>query len=288
MVRLDETRGLVQTVDFFTPIVDDPYTFGAIAAANALSDVYAMGGTPISALNILCWSEALPAEVLAEVLAGGLAKVVEAGAVLAGGHSVADAEPKFGLAVTGIVDLDRIWANQGARPGDVLLLSKALGTGVVTTAAKRGVCPEEAYEAAVASMLALNRAPCDAARPLTVHAVTDITGFGLAGHAWEMARASEISMVFDAAAIPVLPDALRLAEEGHLTRGEKQNRRYVGEALRFEGIDAPLQSILVDPQTSGGLLLSLPEDQAHVLTEQGVARQIGRIEAGPTRLIFQG
>lgn len=288
MVRLDAERGLVQTVDFFTPIVDDPYTFGAIAAANALSDVYAMGGAPISALNILCWSEVLPTEALAQVLAGGLAKVQEAGAVLAGGHSVSDNEPKYGLAVTGLVQLDRIWANQGARPGDVLLLSKPLGTGIITTAMKRQVCPQPVADAAVATMLALNRAPCEAARPLEVHAATDITGFGLAGHAWEMARASGVSVVFDVAALPILPGALELARAGHLTRGELQNRDYVGDALIFEGIDEAIQSVIVDPQTSGGLLLALPQAQAGPLIEQELAQQIGTVSDGPARLVFRG
>ncbi len=288
MVRLDAEQGLVQTVDFFTPIVDDPYTFGAIAAANALSDVYAMGGVPISALNILCWSDLLPSEILAQVLAGGLAKVREAGAVLAGGHSVSDTEPKYGLAVTGLVRLDRIWANQGARPGDVLVLSKPLGTGIITTAMKHRRCPGASEEAAVETMSTLNRAVCEAARSLEVHAATDITGFGLAGHAWELARASEASVVIDASALPILPGALELARAGHLTRGEEQNRAYVGDALTFEGVAGALQSVIVDPQTSGGLLLSLSPDQARRLTDQGLARPIGAVAEGPARLVFQG
>ena len=284
VVRLDAERALVQTVDFFTPIVDDPFTYGAIAATNALSDVYAMGGEPISALNVLCWNDALPTEVLAEILRGGLAKVVEAGAVLAGGHSVTDTEPKYGLAVTGLVHPDRIWANQGAQPGDVLVLSKPIGTGIITTALKRQVCPPEAESAAVATMLELNRRVRDAAIDQEVHACTDITGFGLVGHAWEMARASAARLVIEAAAVPVLPHAEALGAGGHLTRGNVSNRVYVGDALSFGGVRESLQRVLVDPQTSGGLLLALPEAGAQALVAAGVAHRIGHVERGEPAL----
>lgn len=287
VVRLDAERALVQTVDFFTPIVDDPYTYGAIAAANALSDVYAMGGEPISALNVLCWNDSLPTEVLARILEGGLAKVREAGAVLAGGHSVTDTEPKYGLAVTGLVHPDRIWANQGARPGDRLLLSKPLGTGIITTALKNGACPPAAERAAIDAMQTLNRAVRDAAAAAgPVHACTDVTGFGLAGHAWEMARASEVTLVFDASALPCLPEALRLASEGHLTRGDVSNRTYVGDALSFEGVSVPLQRVVADPQTSGGLLLSMPEAAAAAVVATGAAHDVGRVVQGPAAVRF--
>ena len=286
-MRLDAERALVQTVDFFTPVVDDPWTFGAIAAANALSDVYAMGGEPLSALNILCWNETLPTEALAQLLAGGLAKVREAGAVLAGGHSVTANEPKYGLAVTGLVHPDRIWANQGSRPGDALVLTKALGTGVITTAMKRQRCPPDAAEAAIATMSMLNRAARDAALSLEVHACTDVTGFGLAGHAWEMAKASGVALRFDVSRIPLLPHALELAHAGHLTKGELSNRQYVGEALRFEGVAAALQSLLVDPQTSGGLLLALPLAQAEGLAARGAGVLVGRVEPGPAAIVFR-
>jgi selenide,water dikinase len=285
VVRLDDERALVQTVDFFTPVVDDPYTFGAIAAANALSDVYAMGGEPLSALNILCWRDDLPAELLAAVLKGGLDKVREAGAVLAGGHSVSDNEPKYGLAVTGVVHPDRIWANQGARPGDELWLSKPLGTGIVTTAMKRQQASEEAARAAIEAMSALNRAARDAAIGGEVHAATDITGFGLVGHAWEMARAGGVRLRFDAAALPVLPEALALAAAGHLTRGNVSNRVYVGEALHLQGVHDELAAVVVDPQTSGGLLLAVPPGVHEGL--QGVAQRVGVVEEGEAGVWFR-
>lgn len=288
VVRLDAERALVQTVDFFTPIVDDPFTYGAIAATNALSDVYAMGGEPISALNVLCWNDELPTEVLAEILRGGLSKVVEAGAVLAGGHSVTDKEPKYGLAVTGWVHPDRIWANRGALPGDVLVLSKPLGTGIVTTALKNQACPPDAEQAAVATMLQLNRAVRDQALDQSVHAATDITGFGLAGHAWEMAAASGARLEFDAGAVPLLPHAVALAEAGHLTRGDVSNRLYVGDALTFAGVDAALQRVLVDPQTSGGLLLALPASGAEALEAAGVVVRVGQVGEGPAAVAFTG
>lgn len=279
-MRLDAERALVQTVDFFTPIVDDPYTYGAIAAANALSDVYAMGGVPLSALNVLCWNETLPAEALAQLLAGGLAKVREAGAVLAGGHSVTANEPKFGLAVTGLIHPDRIWANRGAAPGDVLVLTKPLGTGILSTALKRQACPEDAEAAAVQAMLTLNRAARDAGAGGEVHACTDITGFGLVGHAWEMARASDVGLRLVAEAMPLLPHAIALAEAGHLTRGELSNRDYVGDALSFERVPKALQSVLVDPQTSGGLLFAVP-DAARF---EGIGTVVGEIIDGPARI----
>lgn len=286
VVRLDDERALVQTVDFFTPIVDDPFTFGAIAATNALSDVYAMGGTPLSALNILCWNETLPVEALAQLLAGGLSKVREAGAVLAGGHSVTDNEPKYGLAVTGLVHPDRIWANRGAQLGDALVLTKPLGTGIISTAAKRGACPAHAQAAAITAMLTLNRAARDAAISLDVHACTDVTGFGFVGHAWEMAKASGVTLHFEADAIPLLPEVLALAEAGHLTRGEESNRSYVGDALRFVQVRSALQSALVDPQTSGGLLLCVPSDQVAALAEVGTL--VGHVDGGPASVVITG
>lgn len=284
VVRLDAERALVQTVDFFTPVVDDPYTFGAIAAANALSDVYAMGGEPLSALNILCWCDHLPPEMLAALLRGGLDKVREAGAVLAGGHSVTAPEPKYGLAVTGLVHPDRIWANRGARPGDGLWLSKPLGTGIVTTAMKRQQCAADVADTAVAVMSTLNRSVRDAALAGAVHAATDITGFGLIGHAWEMARASDVRFVFDGAALPVLPDAEALAAAGHLTRGNLSNRVYVGDALDLEGLSDTMQCVVADPQTSGGLLLAVPGDGAHL---EGHAVRVGTVAAGPAAIVVR-
>ncbi len=286
MVRLDAERALVQTVDFFTPVVDDPYTYGAIAACNALSDVYAMNGEPLSALNVLCWDKELPSEILHDILRGGLDKVREAGALLVGGHSVTDTEVKYGLAVTGLVHPDRIWRNQGARPGDALVLTKPLGTGIATTAMKRDQCPPELAARAIATMSELNRAARDAARGLEVHAATDITGFGLAGHAWEMAAASGVALAFDVPRIPLLPGVVELAAAGHLTRGDRDNRPYVRD-LRFEAVSAALQSVLVDPQTSGGLLLSLPPEQARVLTDRGWP-VVGEVLPGPAAIVFRG
>lgn len=283
VVRLDAERALVQTVDFFTPIVDDPYQYGAIAAANSLSDVYAMGGRPLSALNVLCWNDGLPTEALHQVLAGGLAKVREAGAVLAGGHSVTANEPKYGLAVTGLVHPDRIWANAGARPGDRLWLSKPLGTGIITTAMKRRRCSDAVAQAAIDTMATLNQAVADAAREGEVHACTDITGFGLVGHAWEVARASKVGLVFTADALPLLPEAVALAEAGHLTRGNISNRVYVGDALHMDGVAEALQCVLVDPQTSGGLLLAVPRE--HDLSR--VASLVGEVVEGEASVRFR-
>jgi len=283
VVRLDDERALVQTVDFFTPIVDDAYTFGAISAANSLSDVYAMGGRPLSALNVLCWNDTLPTELLHQVLAGGLAKVREAGAVLAGGHSVTANEPKYGLAVTGLVHPDRVWSNAGARPGDALWLSKPVGTGILTTAMKRQQCPEAAAEAAVAAMVALNDGAAREAGEGPVHAATDVTGNGLVGHAWEVARASEVGLVIDADAVPLLPQAVAMGEAGHLTRGDVANRAYVGDALSFGGVAEALQRVFADPQTSGGLLLAVPADR----DLGSVAVRIGEVRDGPAAVVFR-
>jgi selenide,water dikinase len=281
VVRTPDGRCLIQTVDFFTPVVDDAYTFGAIAATNALSDVYAMGGVPLACLNIVAWPHRdLPPELLGEILRGGGDKVLEAGAVVVGGHSVTNNELLFGMSVTGTVDCDKIWANAGARVGDVLVLTKPLGTGVLSTAIKRDMCPEPAIAAATAAMLELNMAAADAARPLDVHGCTDITGFGLVGHAWEMARASDVAVHLRAGDVPLLPFALEAAAAGHLTRGETKNRSYVGDALHWDGVGDALQSVLVDPQTSGGLLFALSAADAAILVEAGVGVVIGDCRDG--------
>lgn len=288
MVRLGDGRALIQTVDFFTPIVDDPYTYGAIAATNALSDVYAMGGVPLCAMNILCWPHKdLPPEALRELLLGGGDKVREAGALLVGGHSVRDRELKFGLSVTGLVDEDRVWTNAGAQPGDVLVLCKPLGTGIIGTAIKRGACPEEAEDAAVRSMLTLNRAARDAAAAGRVHACTDITGFGLIGHTWEVARASGVAVTLRASALPVLPHALALAEAGFTTGGAKSNRLYPGEALQVQdGVSAAQLALALDPQTSGGLLFALPEADAARLVAAGAGVRVGEVLPGPAAVVL--
>lgn len=259
--QISGDTALVQTVDFFPPIVDDPYTYGAIAAANALSDVYAMGGRPILALAIAGFPDDLPSDVIQAILQGGADKVAEAGAVLAGGHTVVDQEPKYGLCVTGLVAPDRITAKVGARPGDVLLLTKALGTGIVTTALKRGVCTAEHLDAAVASMLRLNRLAAELAHKVEVHAATDITGYGLLGHAAEIARNSGVALEIDSTALPLLPGALEYAATGIAAGGLYRNMAYLEENgyIRYNApIDQGRKLVLFDPQTSGGLLFVVP------------------------------
>jgi len=252
--RLGPDLALVQTVDFFTPIVDDPYTFGQIAAANALSDVYAMGGRPISALSIVGFpNTGREVSILEEILAGGLAKMQEAGCAVIGGHSIGDEEIKFGYAVTGIINPKRVLTNDGVRPGDRLILTKRLGTGIISTALKAGQASEEAVRAATESMLTLNRAASEAALDSEVHAATDITGFGLLGHAREMAAASHISMVLDHQRIEFLPGAREGSRQGHLPGGLKRNIEFVSECVEFaERVPEDVRNLLYDPQTSGG------------------------------------
>jgi selenide,water dikinase len=271
--KLSPECALVLTADFFTPIVDDPFTFGAIAAANALSDVYAMGGAPLTALSILCYPASGDLDDLEAILRGGAEKIHEAGAVLAGGHSVADEEIKFGYSITGTVHPARVWTNAGARPGDALVLTKPLGTGIVSTALKRGIATAEDVAASVASMLELNRAAADAARSLEVHAATDVTGFGLAGHAREMAAASRVTLVFDRSAIPLLPGAAGYAGQGAVPGGLRNNREFAGPHVRGNAPD-----YFFDPQTSGGLLLALPPASARRFLESyPSARTVGEV-----------
>lgn len=268
--KLSETCALVQTLDFFTPIVDDPYTFGQIAAANALSDVYAMGGRPLTAMSILCYPGKGDLDDLKAILAGGFAKMEEAGCAVVGGHSVNDEEIKFGFSVTGLVDPGRVWTNAGARAGDVLALTKALGTGVISTALKRGMARTEDVEAAIQSMLALNRIECEA------HGCTDITGFGLAGHAREMALASGVTLEIDSARLRFLPGALEYAAAGAKPGGLNNNRDFAACAvLVASGVAPEVQDLLYDPQTSGGLLLALPEPAAAGLPVIGRVRERG-------------
>ena len=274
---LDEHNALVQTVDFFTPVVDDPWHYGAIAAANAISDVYAMGGTPLTAMNIVGFPDRdLPVAILEQILAGGLAKMQEAGVVLVGGHSVRDSELKYGLSVTGTVDPARVWRNFGARPGDALVLTKPLGTGILTTARKRDVISASAMNEAVTSMQQLNREAMLAGRTVEVHACTDITGNGLAGHSWEMARASAVELRFSFAALPLLAGALDASRAGHSPGGSSANLAYVGAALDLSALEPHEASIVVDPQTSGGLLFAVPDAAALLtaLAERGVSASI--------------
>ena len=282
--RLDDERAIVFTVDFFPPLVDDPRVFGAIAATNALNDVFAMGGTPLLALSVAAFPEELPVEVLGDVLAGADEKVREAGAILAGGHTIRDAEPKYGLAVVGLVHPERIWPKAGAQPGDVLLLTKRLGTGIVLQAERDGVAPEGALAAAIASMLELNLAAADAVRPFEPSAVTDVTGFGLLGHAYELASRSDVRLVLDADALPALPGALELAAAGVRTGGDRRNREFADAHVDSTAGEAA-ETLAFDPQTAGGLLVSIPAERAAVLAatlaDAGVAvARIGRVEAG--------
>ena len=277
---------LVQTVDFFTPIVDDPYVYGQIAAANSLSDVYAMGGRPLTALAIAAFpSEGLDEHVMRDVFRGGLDKLREAGVALLGGHTVRDNEIKFGYAITGAIDPDRVLSNAGARPGDVLFLTKPLGTGVIGTAIKFDRAPAAAVDAAVRAMVTLNRAAAEAlcSLPGSVHGCTDITGFGLIGHASEMAAASQVTIVIEADAVPLLPGARDLVAANR-AGGMKTNQSYFPVSLRAGEVDADVLSLLYDPQTSGGLLAAVAaqraEEVAHAFAARGVpAVRIGRVEA---------
>jgi len=277
--RLSDDLALVQTVDFFTPIVDDPFTFGAIAAANSLSDVYAMGGVPISALSVVAFPGDGDMEVLGDILKGGLEKMREAGCAVLGGHSVNDPEIKFGYAVTGTVHPARVKANSGARVGDAVVFTKALGTGVIGTALKRGVVTAGAVEAATASMLRLNKSACEAMLCFDVHGCTDVTGFGMIGHAREMAVASGVTIEIEAGRVPLLPGALEAVAAGAIPGGLKNNRDFAGCAVEVAGSpDAGLMQLLYDPQTSGGLLITLPHADAEALEQiLPEARRVGRV-----------
>jgi selenide, water dikinase len=304
--QLTPETALVQTVDFFTPIVDDPYTFGQIAATNALSDIYAMGGKPLTSLALVCFPEKADVEILERILAGGLSKMIEAGCTVVGGHSIRDEEMKFGYSVTGMIHPKRVLANQGAQPGDKLLFTKALGTGVISTAIKKGVARQEWIDAAVVSMTTLNKAAAEviianggtgvspgqaerssagqprAAVPTwSVHALTDITGFGLIGHAREMALASNVSLVLHSATIPVLEGALDCVRAGHIPGGLKANREFAECLVEYEsGFSEEVKTILFDPQTAGGLLISVAADDSVALAQALHAAGVPAIEIG--------
>ncbi len=265
--RLTPEIALIQTVDFFTPVVNDPFTFGQIAAANALSDVFAMGGRPLTAMNIVCYPSAtVPKEVLQAIMAGGLDKIHEAGALLVGGHSVDDTELKYGLAVTGIVHPDAILTNAGAQPGDGLILTKPLGTGVIATAMKGRLASPEAEAAAVAVMTALNRLPDQVLASRSVHALTDITGFGLLGHALELAVASGVELTIAAGQVPLLPSAYDYAAMGLMPAGSFANRNFCAKSLLVDPeVDPVVLNLLADAQTNGGLLLAVARAQADAL-----------------------
>jgi selenide,water dikinase len=284
--RLSDDLALVQTLDFFTPIVNDPYDFGRIAAANALSDVYAMGGKPLTAMNIVCFPIGkMDKEILKEILRGGLEKIHEAGAVLVGGHSVDDVELKYGLSVTGLVSPEKVWTNGGAQPGDALILTKPLGSGILATAIKGGLISTEAERQVIDVMATLNNTAAEVMSAYSVHACTDITGFGLLGHALEMAQASKVTVAIEVHKVPVLSEVLDHAGMGLVPAGSYANRNFCASHVREVGSIGPMYlDIIADAQTSGGLLLALPEEEVMLglaaLREAGVldAAIIGRIQ----------
>ncbi len=297
--QLNDELALVQTVDFLTPIADDPFVYGQIAAANSLSDVYAMGGRPLSALSIVGFPPSGTPEILEQILRGGLSKMDEANCTVVGGHSIRDEELKFGYAVTGLVHPQRIWRNVGAQPGDVLLLTKAIGTGVIATALKQGHASIESVEAANHSMMQLNRTAADALMELQetrgsdgpVHAVTDVTGFGLLGHAREMAIGSDVSFRIDSTCVEYLPGAREAARAGFFSGGLKNNREFLEGCVGFlDRVSDEYRNLLFDPQTSGGLLVAVAADalqDAHqLLSDRGVAaRPIGAVFAKRSPLL---
>ena len=282
--RLDDHTALVFTVDFFPPVVDDPRTFGRIAATNALNDVFAMGGRPLLALSVTAFPEELPVSVLGDVLAGAAEATREAGAILAGGHTIRDDEPKYGLAVVGTVHPEGVWLKSAARPGDVVFLTKPLGTGLVMQATRDGRAPEGSLEAAVEMMCELNRDAADALRSFTPNAVTDVTGFGLLGHAHETAARSDVRLVLRAGALPALPGALELARAGVRTGGDRRNREFAGAHVASSA-PPEYEALAYDPQTAGGLLVTLPAEKRAVLeaTFAGAGlplHPVGRVETG--------
>lgn len=285
--KISDDIALVQTVDFFTPIVDDPYTFGRIAAANSLSDVYAMGGRPLTALNIACYPDKLDPEGLGLILSGGQERATAAGVAVVGGHTVVDKELKYGMSVTGVVHPDKIVTNAAAQPGDQLVLTKPVGTGILATALKRGKGDEALLERMAETMWTLNDVAGQAMVEHGAHAATDVTGCGLIGHTWEMAKGSQVHIRLHASRVPVFEEALVFAKRGYLTQGDVSNREYTRGAVQLDaGLATEMIQVLFDPQTSGGLLIALPAAQASALVDTlhargvGSAVIIGEVEAG--------
>jgi len=289
--QLDAERAIISTVDFFPPVVDEPYAFGAIAAANALSDVYAMGGEPIMAINLVAFPDGLDRSILSEILRGGAEKVREAGAVIAGGHTVSDQEPKYGLAVTGIIHPERILTKGGTQPGDILILTKALGTGVITTALKDGRAQPEHVAAAVASMSRLNRDASQTAQRIGVHAMTDITGYSLLGHSHEMAHLANVNFHIDLDALSWLPGAQEYADQGIFPGGTRRNKDYFGQWVELgDELSETFKGLLFDPQTSGGLLMAVSPDNANQLLStlhdnSEIANIIGEVQIGDGHIV---
>ncbi len=283
--RLSADRAIIQTVDFFPPVVDDPFTYGAIAAANSMSDVYAMGGDVLLALNIAAFPADLPGEILSAIFEGGASKMREAGGIIAGGHTVTDPEPKYGLCVTGTIHPDQILTKAGAKEGDLLFLTKPLGTGAITTAMKNGAAAPEHAAAAIASMLTLNREASEAVRQVNIHACTDITGFGLLGHGSEVAAKSGVRLRIQASAVPLLPGAVESAAAGHLPGGMKRNRTHFGAETGGEvtvrpSVSKDLDALLYNPETSGGLLLTVPIERSPALRAAFAAADLPLWEIG--------
>ncbi len=269
--QVNDEVAVIQTLDFFTPIVDDPYTFGAIAATNSLSDVYAMGGVPVTAMNIVCFPKDLDPGILTEILKGGQDKMIEAGCLLVGGHTVEDDEPKYGLSVMGFVHPEKVWMNSTAKPGNVLVLTKPIGAGVMNTALKGGMIEQKdpVFLTTIECMARLNKYSAEKLEGLTVDSATDITGFGLLGHAYEMAKGADVTIHLDADHIPYLPKAFEFAAMGLVPAGAYANREYAGHAVQAdEDVTATQMDLLYDPQTSGGLLVAMPEEDANAFIER--------------------
>ncbi len=278
--RLNDQTALVQTVDFFTPIADEPEIYGRIAAVNSMNDIYAMGGIPISALSIVCYPQKGDWDVLGEIMLGGQSALNEENVVVLGGHSVDDQEIKFGYAITGIIEPGNIVKNSGAKAGDVLVLTKPIGTGVISTGIKFGKASDAAKEAALKTMTTSAREASKVMQMIGANGCTDITGFGLLGHSYEMAKASNVTLKIKSEEVSFLPDVLELIEQKMLTRGDKNNRDYVGDTIEFNNVSSEMQSALFDPQTAGGLLISLEAEKAKDFVQQVEgAKIIGRVES---------
>lgn len=281
IVLMSKEIALVQTLDFFTPVVDDPYVFGQIAAANSLSDVYAMGGTPLTAMNIVCFPKCLPKEVLEKILQGGSNKIEESGALLVGGHSIEDEEPKYGLSVTGTIHPDMVLSNNKAKIGDVLILTKPLGLGILNTAIKAGLTNDKQYEEAVHTMKTLNKYAIEAIRHLKISACTDITGFGLIGHAYEVAKGSKVSIALESSTLPLIEGAQEFASMGIIPAGMYSNKQYVESSVEYlSQIEQSIDDIMYDPQTSGGLLVAINREDA-----EEALRLLKELDKNPFALI---
>lgn len=279
--KINDELGLIQTLDFFTPVVDDPYVFGQIAAANSLSDVYAMGGEPKLAMNIVCFPNCLDPDVLVEILKGGYSKVEEAGAIVVGGHTVEDDEPKFGLSVSGFIHPDKILANSTAKPGDILVLTKPIGMGIMTSAIQGGLTSQKEYDDTVHAMATLNKYAKEAMDDVVVHSLTDITGFGLLGHALEMAEGSNVTVKIDHTRVPIIEGTVDYAQMGLVPEGAYDNMAYIGDRVSVsEDIPEHIMDVLFDPQTSGGLLASVRKDQ--------VDKLLKNLESTPTEFAVVG